>query len=235
MSSRVRRAILRKSALIPKEYGVGDLVCFRTDQLGWSTATVSRIIGFDGPKVVWVLCKGTPACVALDRLRPVNASEALAHQFLRGQKPFVSGSGQQGYMDMNRDLPTVPEGEEGEEDSGSDGGYEPTEVPARGPREPDDDVNIFSEGEEDEPSRETTGEPEMEDIPSSRRRSAESTLEAPMTIMSGGQSTTESRVTEYLPLDVSNLRLLYFLLYSPLGGIPSGLCRGGRQHLGVHW
>ena len=49
MSSRVRRAILRKSAPISKEYGVGDLVCFRTDQLGWST--VSRIIGFDGPKV----------------------------------------------------------------------------------------------------------------------------------------------------------------------------------------
>ena len=48
--------ILRKSAPISKEYGVGDLVCFRTDQLGWST--VSRIIGFDGPKVVWVLCKG---------------------------------------------------------------------------------------------------------------------------------------------------------------------------------
>lgn len=70
MSSRVRRAILRKSAPISKEYGVGDLVCFRTDQLGWFT--VSRIIGFDGPKAVhavktqairdiWVLFKGTLA------------------------------------------------------------------------------------------------------------------------------------------------------------------------------
>ena len=29
MSSRVRRAILRKSAPISKEYGVGDLVCFQ--------------------------------------------------------------------------------------------------------------------------------------------------------------------------------------------------------------
>ena len=197
MSSRVRRAILRKSAPIPKEYGVGDLVCFRTDQLGWST--VSRIIGFDGPKVVWVLCKGTPACVALDRLRPVNASEALAHQFLRGQKPFVFGSSQQGYMDMNRDLPTVPEGEEAEEDSGSDGAYEPSVAPAQDPRDPADDINLFSD-EEEEPSRETTAEPEMEHIPSSRRRSAESTLEAPMTtrrrIMSGGQTPTESRATE---------------------------------------
>ena len=125
---RVRRAILRKSAPIPKEYGVGDLVCFRTDPLGgWST--VSRIIGFDGPEVLWVLCKGTPACVALDRLRPVNASEAFAHQFLRGQQPFVSGSGQQGFMDANQDLPTVPE--EVAEDSESDGAYEPTEVPAQ--------------------------------------------------------------------------------------------------------
>ena len=93
MSSRVRRAILRKSAPISKEYGVGDLVCFRTDQLGWFT--VSRIIGFDGSKAVnaandtshsWHLgSKGTLACVALDRLRPVNASEALAHQYLSGQ------------------------------------------------------------------------------------------------------------------------------------------------------
>ncbi len=195
MSSRVRRAILRKTAPIPKEYGVGDLVCFRTDQLGWST--VSRIIGFDGPKFAWVFCKGTPACVALDRLRPVNASEALAHQFLRGQKPFVFGSGQQGYMDLNRDLPTVPEGEEADENSDSDGAYEPSVAPAQEPRDPADDLNLFSD---EEPSRETTAEPEMEHIPSSRRRSAESTLEAPMTtrrrIMSGGQAPTESRAAQ---------------------------------------
>ena len=75
----------------------------------------------------------------------MNASEALAHQFLRGQKPFVFGSGQQGYMDMNRDLPTVPEGEEeAEEDSGSDGAYEPSVAPAQDPRDPADDINLFS-------------------------------------------------------------------------------------------
>ena len=140
MSSRVRRAILRKSAPISKEYGVGDLVCFPTDQLGWSS--VSRIIGFDGAKVVWVLCKGTPACVALDRLRPANASEALAHQYLNGQKPFVFGSGQQGYVDVDRDLPTVPEAEreDEEEDSGSDGGDSsgPSLSPPRQERLPQD-------------------------------------------------------------------------------------------------
>ena len=112
MSSRVSRAILRKSAPIQKEYGVGDLVCFRTDQSGWSTA--SRIIGFDGDKLAWVLHRGTPACVAIDRLRPVNASEALAHQFLQNQKPFVFGGQgvQQGYLDLREELPPVLEGEE---------------------------------------------------------------------------------------------------------------------------
>ena len=51
-----------------------------------------------------------------------------------------------------------------------------------------------------EMSRETTGEPEMEHIPSSRRRSAESIAEGPLTsrrrISSSGQSPTESRATE---------------------------------------
>ena len=94
----------------------------RPERQEWST--VSRIIGFDGPKVVWVLCKGTPVCEALDRLRPVNAAEALVHQFLAGQKRFVFGSGQQGFIEIDRKLPTVPEaeGEEEEEDSGSEGG-----------------------------------------------------------------------------------------------------------------
>ena len=43
MSSRVRRAILRKSAPISKEYGVGDLVCFRTDQLGRFLGSLASI------------------------------------------------------------------------------------------------------------------------------------------------------------------------------------------------
>ena len=34
LSRRVAKAILRKSAPITKEYGVGDLVCFKTEQSG---------------------------------------------------------------------------------------------------------------------------------------------------------------------------------------------------------
>ena len=53
MGSRVSRAILRKAAPVSKEYQCGDLVCYKTQQGGWSTA--SRVIGFDGPKIVWVI------------------------------------------------------------------------------------------------------------------------------------------------------------------------------------
>ena len=144
-----------------------------------------------------MLCKGTPACVALDRLRPVNASE---HQYLTGQKPFVFGSGQQGYVDVDRELPTVPEAEEDEEEgSGSDDGDSiPAPSTPRQERLPQD-IPIESD-EDEEMSRETTGEPEMEHIPSSRRRSAESIAEGPLTslrgISSSGLSPTESRATE---------------------------------------
>ena len=84
LSQRVAKAILRKSAPITKEYGVGDLVCFKTEQSGWSTA--SRIIGFEGPKAVWLIHQGTPICAALDRLIPVNAAEGLAYQHLKDEK-----------------------------------------------------------------------------------------------------------------------------------------------------
>ena len=195
MSSRVSRAILRKSAPIQKEYGVGDLVCFRTDQSGWSTA--SRIIGFDGDKLAWVLHRGTPACVAIDRLRPVNASEALAHQFLQNQKPFVFGGQgvQQGYLDLREELPPV---QEGEEENESDG-YSPTEV---------GDTPLIDEVEE-VPMREGTEEslesartePDAEVIPPSRRRSSEHLDDVPISIRrrlseSQTQLPTESRATE---------------------------------------
>ena len=55
LSRRVAKALLRKAAPINKEYGVGDLVCFKTEQSGWSTA--SRVIGFEGPKIVWLTIK----------------------------------------------------------------------------------------------------------------------------------------------------------------------------------
>ena len=189
MSSRVSRAILRKAAPIVKEYAVGDLVCFRTDQQGWSTAC--RIIGFDGEKIAWVLHRGVPACVATDRLRPVNASEALAFQFLHRQPIFQFGerNQQQGYLDLRNELPPVPE-----EDEDDDGVYEPPE-PGEIAVEPEQQEQV---------SRETSAvntEPEVEMMPPSRRRSLEEHHDVPVSIRrrlskTQTQSPTESRATE---------------------------------------
>ena len=100
-------------------------------------------------------------------------------------------------MDVEKELPTVHE-EEQEEDSESDGEYTPSIAPQQ-ERLPQD-VPIESDGDE-EMSRETTREPEMERIPSSRRRSAESLIgssddNTEEHAVSSGQSPTESRATE---------------------------------------
>ena len=98
LSRRVAKAMLRKAAPITKEYGVGDLVCFKTEQSGWSTA--SRIIGFEGPKIVWLVQQGIPICAARDRLRPVNAAEALAYQHLKDEKGLGAIQGRKiGFVD----------------------------------------------------------------------------------------------------------------------------------------
>ena len=95
---RVARATLRKAAPLPGNYGVGDVVCFLKEQTAetqedrWSPA--SRIVGFEGEKVCWLLCEGVPVCVAVDRIRPANASEALAYQYLRGQDVDTRGISQ---------------------------------------------------------------------------------------------------------------------------------------------
>ena len=65
-SVRVSKSILRKSAPIPADNAVGDLVSFKrkqgakTPEEMWSPAT--RIIGFDGEKTCWGLCEGVPVC-----------------------------------------------------------------------------------------------------------------------------------------------------------------------------
>ena len=154
MGSRVSRAILRKAAPVSKEYQCGDLVCYKTQQGGWSTA--SRVIGFDGPKIVWVIHRGVPVCVGLDKLRPVNASEALAHQYLHGQKPFQFGSRhqQQGYVDARLDNPEVEE----------------PARPAARPNDPEEDETLAEEFA-DRPSEGrrvrfgTAEEPDVEEIP----------------------------------------------------------------------
>ncbi len=66
-SKRVAKSLLRKSALIQADYAVGDLISFKrkqgadTPEQMWSTLT--RLIGFDGPKVAWGFCEGVPVCV----------------------------------------------------------------------------------------------------------------------------------------------------------------------------
>eukprot|EP00959_Pyramimonas_sp_CCMP1952_P443641 9287425-Pyramimonas_sp.AAC.1 len=63
----------------------------------WSTG--SRIVGSDG-KNAWVIAEGAPVCVAVDRLRPCTAAEALAYQYLSkhrdgGVERYAPPDGQQ--------------------------------------------------------------------------------------------------------------------------------------------
>ena len=106
LSGRVAKALLRKAAPINKEYGVGDLVCFKTEQSGWS----------EGSQIVWLIHQGLlPVCVALDRLRPVNSSEALACQHLKDEKGLGAISGRKiGFIDAREPLEMIEE--EGEDD-----------------------------------------------------------------------------------------------------------------------
>ena len=64
-------------------------------------------------KIVWLIHQGTPICAALDRLRPVNAAEALAYQHLKDEKGLGATQGRQiGFVDISRPLDDVEEGEE---------------------------------------------------------------------------------------------------------------------------
>ena len=93
-SEKIAKAMLRKTAPKIGDYRVGDLVSFQTEQKGnlskdrrqrWSPA--ARVIGFEGPqrKVGWVICQGTPFCIATDRWRPANDAEALAYRYLHNE------------------------------------------------------------------------------------------------------------------------------------------------------
>ena len=95
-SSKVAKAMLRKAAPINGDYRVGDLISFQREQGSngvarkrWSPA--ARIIGFDGEKVCWTICEGIPFCLAVDRIRPANASEALAYQYLHERTAKMPG------------------------------------------------------------------------------------------------------------------------------------------------
>ena len=90
-SHRIASLTVRKAAPTPGDYAVGDIICFRRDNTGartpeerWSSPT--RIIGFDGPKVVWGLNETVPVCLAIDKIRPATPAEALAHLYLHGHR-----------------------------------------------------------------------------------------------------------------------------------------------------
>ena len=117
-SRRVQKALLRNAQPIPRDYAVGDLVCFRRDnQIGgtkWSPAC--RVIGKESEKNVWLLCGNLPVLANAQNLRPASDAEALARSLLRGEMVEVpetvvgDQSQQQSFVDARR---VVEETEEG--------------------------------------------------------------------------------------------------------------------------
>lgn len=100
------------------------------------------MIGREGPKVVWLIYHGLPTCAALDRLRPVNASEAVAYQRLKGVQGLGPIRGRKiGLMDATGRLEAIEEGRE----------YEPSLAPT----EEDDDEGIIPDQEESSPLLQT--------------------------------------------------------------------------------
>ena len=90
-SKRVQRAMLKNASPISMKYEVGDVVCYRRDNnadggVRWSVA--SRVIGHEGERDVWVLCRNVPVLVSVHNLRPANDAEALARSVLNGD-PIV--------------------------------------------------------------------------------------------------------------------------------------------------
>ena len=115
----MQKALLRNAQPIPRDYAVGDLVCFRRDnQIGgtkWSPAC--RVIGKESEKNVWLLCRNLPVLANAQNLRPASDAEALARSLLRGEMVEVpetvvgDQSQQQSFVDARR----VVEETEGEE------------------------------------------------------------------------------------------------------------------------
>ena len=76
-----------------------------TPEEQWSTAT--RIIGFDGPKVVWGLSESILVCLSIDKIRPATQEQILAYLYARGHKSgmdrnVISEDLQQSYTDESR-------------------------------------------------------------------------------------------------------------------------------------
>ena len=65
-SRRVQRAMLKNASPLDRQYEVGALVTFRRDnqRRGTSWSPVSRVIGHEGSRNLWLLCGNIPVLVA---------------------------------------------------------------------------------------------------------------------------------------------------------------------------
>ena len=154
------------------------------------------MIGFEGPKIVWLIHQELPVCVALDRLRPVNASEALAYQHLKDEKGLGAISGRKiGFIDAREPLETIEE--EGEDD-----------YPPPTPIQEDEDEDGIVRNEEEDSAQQnierrrsiagTVDEPDEEMIPSRRRSRNDFLDDVPIAIrrrLSSGSVRSESRAS----------------------------------------
>ena len=147
---RVRRAALRKAALVVGSYQVGDIVSYcreaRAGEHGLQWSVGSRLIGLERDRnshgetqsrTCWVICDSVPVCVATDRLRPCTPAELVAfHQtHTKSSSPLATDAQiKQGFIDERAPLNptvadpsrTVDEGED--EDERDDEMSEPTQT-----------------------------------------------------------------------------------------------------------
>ena len=106
---------------------------FRRDNQrgGTSWSPVSRVIGHEGSKNIWLLCGNCPVLVSSHNVRIASPNDALAQAVLNGQPvvPFevVHEDGQQSFLDVRRS--TQDEEEEEEEEAKEEPSGTPVEVP----------------------------------------------------------------------------------------------------------
>ena len=129
-SKRVQRAMLKNASPISMKYEVGDVVCYRRDnntdgKVRWSVA--SRVIGHEGERDVWVLCRNVPVLVSVHNLRPANDAEALARSVLKGDPIVPSEIVEDGQKFIDA---RGPEQDPGTEQPPSEDGYEPSLAPS---------------------------------------------------------------------------------------------------------
>ena len=59
----------------------------------------ARIIGFEhNEKVCWVICEGTPFCLATDKILPANDAQALTYRLMHEGEDRLAPEVQQSYI-----------------------------------------------------------------------------------------------------------------------------------------